>query len=115
MHRANLIQTACACIGAALAPAAAVSAADTPAAPAAAPVAAAPLPSSDFGPWGLDLTARDPSVRPGADFYMFANGHWIATNVIPPDRASWNGFTSLVVVSVARLEIYANRHLRKTR
>ena len=70
-----------------------VSAADTPTpmpAPAAQPV-------SDYGAWGLDLTARDPSVRPGADFYGYANGHWLKTNTIPPDRVDWGGFSALAV------------------
>lgn len=61
------------------------------------PAAPAPLPSSNYGPWGLDLGARDPKIRPGADFYAFANGHWLASSVIPPDRASWNSFTALVI------------------
>jgi predicted metalloendopeptidase len=55
------------------------------------------MPSSIFGPWGLDLTARDPGVRPGSDFYSFANGHWLAANTIPPDRTSWNADVMLAV------------------
>jgi putative endopeptidase len=94
MHRSILTVLAAAAAVTLCSSAWAVSAADTAAPAAAAPP---PVPSSDFGPWGLDLTARDPGVRPGADFYKFANGHWIATNVIPPDRSSWNGFTTLVV------------------
>ena len=84
-------------LGAGLVPVAAASAQSTTPAAMLPPPAKTPLPSSDFGPWGLDLTARDPKVKPGADFYSYANGHWLATNVIPPDRASWNGFTALVV------------------
>ncbi len=61
-------------------------------------VIAEPEPASDgFGNWGLDLTARDSTVRPGADFYAYADGHWLATHSIPPDRASWNSFTMLAV------------------
>lgn len=62
-----------------------------------APESSAPLPSSNYGPWGLDLEARDTKIRPGADFYTYANGHWLASNVIPPDRARWNSFTVLVI------------------
>ena len=27
-----------------------------------------------FGPWGFDLSARDLSVKPGDDFFAYANG-----------------------------------------
>ena len=46
-------------------------------------------------PWGLDLTARDRSVKPGDDFYRYANGHWLDTHNIPPDRARWGAFPEL--------------------
>jgi putative endopeptidase len=42
-----------------------------------------------IGTFGLDLSARDLSVRPGDDFFRYANGHWLATHEIPPDRPSW--------------------------
>ena len=76
---------------------------DAGAAPAPA-TSAPPMPSSNFGPWGLDLTARDPKVKPGVDFYSYANGHWLATNVIPPDRSSWNGFTGLVIDAETKVQ-----------
>ena len=59
--------------------------------------ASAPQPASDYGVWGLDLTARDPNVRPGADFYSYANGHWLKSNTIPSDRVNWGGFSALAV------------------
>jgi putative endopeptidase len=31
----------------------------------------------------------DRSVAPGADFFRFANGTWLKTNPIPPDRSYW--------------------------
>ncbi len=31
----------------------------------------------------------DPSVRPGDDFFGYANGGWLKTHEIPPDRASY--------------------------
>jgi len=33
-------------------------------------------PPAQIGPWGLDLAARDTSVKPGDDFYRYAEGHW---------------------------------------
>src|SRR4051812_50169554 len=38
---------------------------------------------------GIDRAGMDPSVRPGDDFYAYANGGWIKTHEIPPDRASY--------------------------
>jgi len=74
-----------------------VSAADTSMPPDPASVPQSLAPSRNFGPWGLDLTARDPSVRPGADFFTFANGHWLAGHTIPPDRTSWGSDMMLAV------------------
>ena len=44
---------------------------------------------AQIGTFGLDLSARDLTVRPGDDFFRYANGHWLATHEIPPDRPSW--------------------------
>jgi len=41
-----------------------------------------------FGAWGVDLGARDTSVKPGDDFDRFANGGWFAKTEIPADQAS---------------------------
>jgi putative endopeptidase len=57
--------------------------------------AAAPAAAAQIPPWGLDLTARDPSVKPGDDFYHYANGHWLDTHSIPPDRTRWGAFDAL--------------------
>ena len=38
-------------------------------------------------PWGFDLAGRDTSVTPGGDFYTYANGDYVKTLVIPPDRS----------------------------
>ena len=40
-----------------------------------------------FPPWGVTLTYMDPSVAPGSDFFRYANGAWLKTAVIPPDRS----------------------------
>jgi putative endopeptidase len=41
------------------------------------------------GASGIDLAGIDRSVTPGNDFYGYANGGWIKTHDIPPDRASY--------------------------
>src|SRR5579859_569250 len=50
---------------------------------------------TEIGAWGLDLSARDSSVKPGDDFYRFADGRWLDSNQIPSDRTSWNSFDIL--------------------
>ena len=41
-----------------------------------------------YPPFGLDLTARDPSTRPGKDFFQFANGRYLARTTIPADAVA---------------------------
>ncbi len=38
---------------------------------------------------GVDLAGMDRSVRPGDDFFAYANGTWVKTTEIPADKASW--------------------------
>ena len=48
-----------------------------------------------IGSFGVDLTTLKPSVKPGDDFFAYANGSWYDTFVIPEDRASYGSFTVL--------------------
>ena len=48
-----------------------------------------------IGAWGLDLAAADRSVKPGDDFYRYADGKWLDTTQIPLDRTSWGSFVEL--------------------
>jgi putative endopeptidase len=66
-------------------------AAASAAAPAPTPAPADPFTSRD----GLYLNWLDPSVKPGEDFFLYANGGWIKANPIPPDRADWGADTVL--------------------
>ena len=43
----------------------------------------------------LDLAGMDRSVDPGNDFFAYANGTWLRTTEIPPDRAAWGVFEIL--------------------
>ncbi|HEU4765506.1 MAG TPA: M13 family metallopeptidase [Candidatus Eisenbacteria bacterium] len=44
------------------------------------------LAAPDVPPWGLNLDYLDRSGNPGDDFYVYANGGWLKTATIPPDR-----------------------------
>ncbi len=51
---------------------------------------AAALPQRSVGPpvyppAGIDMSAADPSVRPGDSFFDYSNGAWLARTEIPPD------------------------------
>src|SRR4051812_17965331 len=39
-----------------------------------------------YPPSGFDLTAIDPSTKPGDDFFQYANGKYLERAVIPADR-----------------------------
>lgn len=43
-----------------------------------------------YGSWGLDLAGADHSVKPGDDFFRFANGKWIDATQIPPDKPGYS-------------------------
>ena len=43
----------------------------------------------------LDPANLDRSVKPGDDFYHFANGTWLKDNPIPPDQTRWGSFQTL--------------------
>jgi putative endopeptidase len=58
--------------------------------PPAATRAAAPAAKS-----GLDLAGFDRALRPQDDLFNFANGHWLASTEIPPDRSSYGMFVLL--------------------
>lgn len=56
-----------------------------------------------FGAWGVDLTGMDKSVKPGDDFFDYANGTWYKNAVIPPDRTGIGSFQSLAILSEQRM------------
>ncbi len=44
---------------------------------------------------GIDLTHREPSVRPQDDLFGHVNGRWLVEYAIPPDRATDGAFRAL--------------------
>jgi putative endopeptidase len=59
------------------------------------PTATANPPKPEIGTWGFDLRGMDTSVAPGASFYRYANGKWLASTPIPADKAEYGMFTVL--------------------
>ncbi len=50
---------------------------------------------AQIGTFGIDLTARDTSAKPGNDFERYASGAWMDRTNIPSDRASTGSFVDL--------------------
>lgn len=48
----------------------------------------------------IDPKNMDTNVRPGDDFYQYANGAWLKTNKIPASKTSWGSFNELREKSV---------------
>lgn len=44
---------------------------------------------------GIDIAGMDKSVHPGDDFFGYANGSWLKTTSIPPDKSRYGIFTKL--------------------
>jgi putative endopeptidase len=55
-------------------------------------------------PPGLDLAGMDRRVKPGDDFFAYANGGWMKVTEIPPDRSSWGISGELVELTTARVQ-----------
>src|SRR5438309_3292021 len=59
-------------------------------------VVAAPQGQTEQNPQPLDANNRDSSVKPGDDFFLFANGNWIKQTEIPPEYSRWGAFNELI-------------------
>ena len=51
---------------------------------------------------GISVANMDPSVKPGDDFFHYANGGWIKRTEMPADRAAIGVFTRLADLSNKR-------------
>ena len=65
---------------------------------------AQPAAKPTFGAWGVDLSGMDKSVKPGDDFFDYANGTWFKNAVIPADRPSTGSFQDLQILSEKRMK-----------
>ena len=81
----------------------AAGAAAVAAAPAVPDAVGAPPPTPHYGTWGFDKTGEEPGVRPGDDFFSYANGGWETRTAIPGDKTSWGAFNILADLSEARV------------
>ncbi len=68
----------------------------------------------DFGPDGLDRSTWDAEVKPGADFFRYANGAWLEEFEIPSDESRFGAFTVLRDLSEARVRLIIEELAAKT-
>jgi putative endopeptidase len=52
---------------------------------------------------GIVVADMDRSVKPGDDFYRYANGDWIKRTDIPPDRSEVSAYTRISVLNNERI------------
>ena len=55
-----------------------------------------------YGSYGFDTAGMDPSVKPGDDFYDYANGGWAKATPIPADKSNYGAFNVLDDLSRTR-------------
>ena len=53
-------------------------------------------PSAVKNPPPLDPRNMDMSVKPGDNFYLYANGNWLKNNPVPPEYSRWGSFNELI-------------------
>src|SRR5215213_8370896 len=51
----------------------------------------------------IDPANMDPSIKPGDNFYLYANGTWLKKNAVPASKTRWGSFDILRQTSLERL------------
>ncbi|MBE7171453.1 MAG: M13 family metallopeptidase [Williamsia sp.] len=52
----------------------------------------------------IDPVNMDQSVKPGENFYLYANGNWLKNNPVPASQTRWGSFNELAQLSTQRLQ-----------
>lgn len=52
----------------------------------------------------IDPANMDLSVKPGDNFYLYANGNWLKNNPVPASKTRWGSFDALREESVKRMK-----------
>jgi len=52
----------------------------------------------------IDTANMDTTIRPGDDFYLYANGSWMKNNPIPADNSRWGAFETLMEENYKQLQ-----------
>lgn len=68
------------------------------------PAAPAKANKPEIGTYGFDTAGMDRSVKPGEDFYAYANGTWAKNTPIPADKSNYGAFNVLADLSRQRTQ-----------
>src|SRR5438270_12685963 len=60
-------------------------------------------PPGDKKPKYIDPANMDLSVKPGNNFYLYANGNWIKSHPVPASKTRWGSFDMLREESSKRM------------
>ncbi|WP_443748620.1 M13 family metallopeptidase [Asticcacaulis solisilvae] len=60
--------------------------------------------AKSYGTWGFDVSGMDPAVKPGDDFFNYANGKALAAMKIPGDQPGYGSFNKLADLSELQLK-----------
>ena len=52
----------------------------------------------------FDKAGMDSSIKPGDNFFLYANGGWIKANKIPEDQSGWGSFYTLYEENLKKLK-----------
>ncbi len=53
----------------------------------------------------IDPANMDPSVKPGDNFYLYANGDWLKSNPVPASKTRWGSFDALRQTSLDHMKL----------
>ena len=70
---------------------------------------AATPPQTEQNPPPLDPKNMDTSIKPGDDFFRYANGAWIKRTEIPPEYSRWGAFNELIERNNDALRVIAEQ------
>tara|TARA_R110002153_G_scaffold13189_4_gene49309 strand:+ start:8074 stop:10158 length:2085 start_codon:yes stop_codon:yes gene_type:complete len=60
--------------------------------------------SAELGSFGVELDARDQSIKPGDDFFSYAGGTWYKNFEIPSDKTRYGAFDKLAERSETQIK-----------
>ncbi|MEP6674402.1 MAG: M13 family metallopeptidase [Ferruginibacter sp.] len=52
----------------------------------------------------IDKAGMDSSVKPGDNFFLFANGNWVKSTKIPDDQGGWGAFYSIYEDNLKKMQ-----------
>lgn len=67
---------------------------------------------AELGSFGVDMAARNTSVKPGDDFFMYTSGTWYDNFVMPADKTRYGAFTALAERSEKQVKEIINKLLK---